>query len=310
MLTAATESFVHSFLTLFLLCVPIFSSGWYALITQSSSSSSNDVARLISPTAKSAGSKCLRFWYHMFGKKVDYLRVYVNSSYNASLGYPVWQMRGSQGNQWNEAVVTIQQSSSFALVFEATRGSSFAGHIAIDDVTFTDGQCPTKGNPTFKSGFTYIYTANILLICLVGSCTFEQDKCGFQDDKADFTWTRKRGGTATPGTGPIADHTLGSRSGYYMYTEVNNQRNGNKARIMKTYAKTTPNGRCLQFYYMMYGRDLGTLNVYQKVGSSLGKAIFTKSGDAGLSRTWLKGRATLNSTVDFMVSFIIGNMNA
>ncbi|KAK3721870.1 hypothetical protein QZH41_011496, partial [Actinostola sp. cb2023] len=81
---------------------------------------------------------------HVRKKKVDYLRVYVNSSYNASLGYPVWQMRGSQGNQWNEAVVTIQQSSSFALVFEATRGSSFAGHIAIDDVTFTDGQCPTK----------------------------------------------------------------------------------------------------------------------------------------------------------------------
>lgn len=86
-----------------------------------------------------------------------------------------------------------------------------------------------------------------------------------------------------------------------MYTEVNNQRNGAKARIMKSYAATTANGRCLQFYYMMYGRDLGTLNVYQKVGSVLGSPIFTKRGDAGQGRTWFKGQATLNSTVDFMV---------
>lgn len=86
-----------------------------------------------------------------------------------------------------------------------------------------------------------------------------------------------------------------------MYTEVNNQRNGAKARIMKNFLKTTSAGLCLQFYYMMYGRDLGTLNVYQKVGNTLGKPIFTRSGDAGKQRTWLKGQATLNSTVDFMV---------
>jgi len=52
----------------------------------------------------------------------------------------------------------------------------------------------------------------------------------------------------------------------------------------------------------MYGRELGTLNVYQKVGNSLGKPIFSKTGDAGLGRTWIKGQATLNSTDDFMVS--------
>ena len=53
---------------------------------------------------------------------------------------------------------------------------------------------------------------------------------------------------------------------------------------------------------MMYGASLGTLNVYQKVGASLGNAIWTVSGDQGLRRTWLKGQVTLNSTGQSIVS--------
>ena len=53
---------------------------------------------------------------------------------------------------------------------------------------------------------------------------------------------------------------------------------------------------------MMYGASLGTLNVYQKVGASLGKAIWSISGDQGRGRTWLKGQVTLNSTTQFNVS--------
>ena len=53
---------------------------------------------------------------------------------------------------------------------------------------------------------------------------------------------------------------------------------------------------------MMYGASLGTLNVYQKVGASLGKAIWSISGDQGRGRTWLRGQVTLNSTTQFNVS--------
>ena len=48
-------------------------------------------------------------------------------------------------------------------------------------------------------------------------CTFEQDICQYTQDTTDnFEWTRKRGATATPGTGPLVDHTLGSRQGMNM----------------------------------------------------------------------------------------------
>ena len=45
-------------------------------------------------------------------------------------------------------------------------------------------------------------------------CDFQKDMCGFIQDTSDnFNWTRNKGSTPTSGTGPILDHTLGSRLG-------------------------------------------------------------------------------------------------
>ena len=85
-----------------------------------------------------------------------------------------------------------------------------------------------------------------------------------------------------------------------MYTEVTNQKNGDKARMEKSYTKTGANGKCLQFWYMMYGRHLGSLNVYMKVNNNL-QPIWNVTGDQKQGRTWLKGIVTLKSNVDFKV---------
>lgn len=58
---------------------------------------------------------------------------------------------------------------------------------------------------------------------------------------------------------------------------------------------------------MMYGSDLGTLNIYnQPVSGALGQPIWTISGDLGRGQTWLKGQVDLNSNSSFNVSFILG----
>lgn len=95
-----------------------------------------------------------------------------------------------------------------------------------------------------------------------------------------------------------------------MLLEASGKNNGDKARIMRTYKKAKFTESCFQFWYMMYGSSLGTLNVYQKVGNSLGNAIWTVSGDQGVQRTWLKGRVTLNSTAQFTVSLVILALNS
>ena len=40
--------------------------------------------------------------------------------------------------------------------------------------------------------------------------------------------------------------------------------------------RTTP--QCLEFWYNMYGRDTGTLNVYFMSGSNKGSPVYTKQG--------------------------------
>lgn len=45
-------------------------------------------------------------------------------------------------------------------------------------------------------------------------CDFQKDFCSFIQDTTDnLNWTRNKGSTPTPGTGPQVDHTLGSRAG-------------------------------------------------------------------------------------------------
>ena len=54
----------------------------------------------------SAGQKCLKFFYHMYGPHVDTLNVYATSN-TSNFGTTLWSKRGSQGNQWKPANVSL-----------------------------------------------------------------------------------------------------------------------------------------------------------------------------------------------------------
>lgn len=98
-------------------------------------------ARLVSPviSVSSAITKCLTFWYHMYGPHVGSLNVYANTT---TLGSPIWSKSGTQGNQWKQAIdLEIQMNQSYSLVFEGVRGRSYRGDIAIDDIKLKDGSC-------------------------------------------------------------------------------------------------------------------------------------------------------------------------
>ena len=72
-------------------------------------------ARLVSPviSVSSASTKCLTFWYHMYGPHVGSLNVYANAT---TLGSPIWSKNGTQGNQWKQAIdLEIQMSQSYSV---------------------------------------------------------------------------------------------------------------------------------------------------------------------------------------------------
>ena len=63
------------------------------------------------------------------------------------------------------------------------------------------------------------------------------------------------------------------------------------------------------FWYMMYGQELGTLNIYnQPVSGALGQPIWSISGDHGAGSTWFKGQVDLNITSNFNVRILKTSM--
>ncbi|XP_019623419.1 PREDICTED: dorsal-ventral patterning tolloid-like protein 1 [Branchiostoma belcheri] len=116
-------------------------SGYYMFIEASGSVSLGDAARLRTPTlsANTVGY-CLFFQYHMYGVDINTLNVYVTDG-NSVLGTPEFSVSGDQGNMWLPGQLTIPGDADFQLVFEGTRGSSWRGDIAIDDVVVFEGTC-------------------------------------------------------------------------------------------------------------------------------------------------------------------------
>ena len=74
-----------------------------------------DTAVLFTPILP-AGSKCLTFFYHMYGPHISSLSVYVTSD-NSTLGTALWAKSGTQGNVWQNHTMTVSSSSPFQVYF-------------------------------------------------------------------------------------------------------------------------------------------------------------------------------------------------
>ncbi|XP_077978860.1 MAM and LDL-receptor class A domain-containing protein 1-like [Glandiceps talaboti] len=254
--------------------------GGYVFIEASSPRVENDTARIESMTVSNTGSQCLEFWYHMYGPDVNTLNVYIQQ--NGNRGSPVWSRKGTHGDVWHYAYYNVPVLENFQVVFEGVRGLDYRGDIAVDDIALSDGICSVP--------------ATI-------DCDFEDDHiCGYdQDTSDDFDWTRGSGSTLSNNTGPSYDHTYGTDQGYYMYMEASSPRvAGDVARLMTTvHAATT--GQCLEFWYHMYGSNVGTLNIYAKSGDQYGAVLWSLQGDQG--DTWWDAQVTITSTSSYQVVF-------
>ncbi|XP_076064673.1 uncharacterized protein LOC143038883 isoform X3 [Oratosquilla oratoria] len=122
-------------------------------------------------------------------------------------------------------------------------------------------------------------------------CYFESgdDLCGWTQETADdFDWQRHKGSTPSfsVGTGPPFDHTSSSPEGYYLYIEGSRPREENdKARIFSpVYEPPLDVSSCFTFWYYMYGKTTGQLNVYVKLESMMINFVYpsiTLEGDHG-----------------------------
>ena len=96
-------------------------------------------------------------------------------------------------------------------------------------------------------------------------------------------------------------HTLQSTSyfsGSYIFIEASQKNTGDKARLLSDEIEPSETV-CIQFWYHMYGSDIGNLSIYLKTNQSE-TLVWSLSGDQG--NRWRFGQTALNSLSLYTVS--------
>uniref|UniRef100_A0A3Q3WJ51 MAM domain-containing protein n=1 Tax=Mola mola TaxID=94237 RepID=A0A3Q3WJ51_MOLML len=107
---------------------------------------------------------------------------------------------------------------------------------------------------------------------------FEEGSCNWQQQtNDDYDWVRQSGPTLNPDTGPDSDHTTSAPTGHYYYGKA----------------------ACVQLWYHMYGKGVGTLNVYQQTEDLKETRIFSQTGDQG--RLWRFAQAPLSQVQSYRI---------
>ncbi|XP_033122124.1 MAM and LDL-receptor class A domain-containing protein 1-like [Anneissia japonica] len=269
--------------------------GFYIYIETSSPRNLNDIARLWTMSYPPTNGTCVQWFYHMYGTTVNTMSVYIVNTAD-TLGTPVWSIKNEQGNVWRRGQIFVETSSAYQIVFEGIAGKTCdisclnGGVCFISDYGFENCQCTL--------GFVGP-TCNINQ----AQCDFEdQYLCYFvQDESDDFDWIRTSGSTPSSRTGPEYDHTYGTLQGFYIYIETS-PRNLNDIARLWTVTYPATNGRCVQWFYHMYGATVNTLSVYiVNTADTLGTPVWSIRNEQG--NVWRRGQIFVETSSAYQIVF-------
>ena len=94
-------------------CNNFIDQGWYIYIEASAPRRPNDTAIIFTPVINDTQTRCLSFWYHMYGTHVNTLLAYLKTTDVTGLGTVLWKKSGDQGNKWIQASVTVNPSKFY-----------------------------------------------------------------------------------------------------------------------------------------------------------------------------------------------------
>ncbi|XP_030832894.1 MAM and LDL-receptor class A domain-containing protein 1 [Strongylocentrotus purpuratus] len=285
--------------------------GFFLYISSSTFIDSDDVARIMSPvaTASNSASSCVEFWFHMWGRDVETLNVYVKRESSALPSTPNTMVTGDHGNYWHRQTFTVPAGSgNYRVVFEAIPGEKTRDDIAIDDVMlYKDQNCPEFITDAPTPTTMPPPRDNI-------DCDFEEDFCGYmQDLDTDYgDWTRDQGkGDSFRTTGPDVDHTLGTILGYYASFDPYSLKGaefGDSAVLKSPVITPKTQTRCLTFYAYLYGYSIDylTLQIVEWGGTRTLDPPFAIYGDHG--EQWIELTMDVPSSSQPFQILFVGNV--
>lgn len=256
--------------------------GQYLYIESSRPRVMGNRASLKTPVIGGEGRRCLAFYYHMYGEHIGSLTVRMTSAISG-IEQILWAASGDQGNRWYSQQIDFIALEAYQISFDATVGPSYKGDIAIDSIGINTGRC--QETQQFN-------------------CSFTHDLCGWVNAPTPgdmLDWTRHRGETDSPETGPTSDRL--SPTGYYVYVESSRTIAGDKARLVSPTIRHSSSGYCLQFWYHMYGRTSGNLTVLSQSVIGQEVILWSRQGDQGSVWRFQMVNITNTGGRDFNVIF-------
>ncbi|MEO1254561.1 MAG: T9SS type A sorting domain-containing protein, partial [Bacteroidota bacterium] len=251
-----------------------YTGSYYAYIEASSPNYPSKVANLVSDCIdlSTLPNPEFSFRYHMYGGNVGTLRVQVSD--NGSNWSTVWTKSGNQGNDWNEAKIslaTYATSENISIRFNGTTGSSWQGDIVIDGVSLaqasnSSNSCASSSNDGFEASGSW-----------------------FNASGDDIDWASNTGGTPSRDTGPSA----AASGSTYVYVETSSPNYPSKVAnlVSGCYDLTQVSNPTISFNYHMYGGSMGTLNLQVRSDGGNWNTIWSISGNRGTN--WLSDAISL-----------------
>nr|XP_054757007.1 MAM and LDL-receptor class A domain-containing protein 1-like [Lytechinus pictus] len=301
------------------------SAGWYMYVGTTPNSGAA-YAVLSSRMHRNAAATCeVRFWYHMLGDDIGNLQLWVQEQYFLMLP---WFKSGDQGDRWQEGIAGLGRiHGGFNVKFQSIRNFDVLGDVAIDDIRMERCGLPAEQSSACASNefrCTRNACINIHRLCdftddcgdgsdedpaICGGydqCSFEDDFCDWTQDVYDDTdFIRKTGPSDTENyaTGPYRDHTT-QYTGYYLVMDSSEQglSEGDKARLFSpAYQQVNQNRYCrFRVWYHMFGSDLGTFNIYYRVGiGAYLTPLFSKTGHS--NDYWELADVEVTSDLNFQI---------
>nr|CAH0101640.1 unnamed protein product [Daphnia galeata] len=285
----------------------------YAYIDSGYPRRPGDRARLLSPSMDSTDPDqplCLRFWTHLFGNGIGTLKVIqlFGPTGSETSTRELWSLTGESSNNWHQGQISISSNSIFRVVFEATTGRNHLGDIAIDDVSFNTGPCPSA--PQAAAASTQ-----------QSDCNFEIDECGWinagtRENVDDIDWIRHPAENSRQQL--VKDHTTYTGKGYVMSPARSPvQRPSDRAWLYSRPFNVSAGKvdmRCLTFWYLMNepiidpaGPSLGSLRIYTRTEDKfsglplLGQMVVIWRLQNHQGGLWKMGRALIQQTGNYRV---------
>ncbi|CAC5403046.1 unnamed protein product [Mytilus coruscus] len=228
--------------------------GHYMYLKGASDTPNEQKSNLTSVIVNPAVDACFTFWYHMDGRGMSTLNVYLESKVTSSIA---WSKSGNRNDRWWLASIDIYTSQPYKIIFEGIFWNTTNGNIALDDIALLSGSCKKASRL---------------------DCNFETELCNWNvEQESGNTWTVISGETPSGDTGPKVDHTYGFHNGHYIYLEATDRQNRQKSNL--TSETVSPyDDACFTFWFHMYGDGMGTLNVYL-VSENMTQKLWTSSGN-------------------------------